>query len=77
MKGINSYLFNGQWTTEKNERKYRHMANIHQDGVSIENMQVLSSNCVHSTHSCEANEYGIFKPFFCLSDKRRLMHNIK
>ena len=22
---MTSYLFNGQWTTEKNERKYRHM----------------------------------------------------
>ena len=23
-----SYLFNGQWTTDKNERKYRHMSII-------------------------------------------------
>ena len=23
-----SYLFNGQWTTDKNERKYRHMSVI-------------------------------------------------
>ena len=40
------------------------MTKIHQDGVSIENMQVLSSNRVHSTNSCEANKYGIFKPIF-------------
>ena len=32
------------------------MANIHQDGSSIRNMQVVSSNRVHSTHSCEANK---------------------
>ena len=47
------------------------MANMHQEGVSIENMQVLSSNRVHYTHSCEANRYRIFKPFFCLSDIRQ------
>ena len=45
------------------------MANIHQDGVSIENIQLLSSNRVHSTHSCEANKYGIFKPFFAYQIK--------
>ena len=37
-------------------RMRTHIANIHQDGDSIENMQVLSSNCVHSTHLCEANK---------------------
>ena len=41
-----------------------HMANIHQDEHSIRNMQVVSSNRAHSTHSCH---------FFCLSDKRCLM----
>ena len=25
---MTSYLFNGQWTTDKNERKYRHMSVI-------------------------------------------------
>ena len=25
---MTSYLFNGQWTTDKNERKYRHMSII-------------------------------------------------
>ena len=41
-----------------------HMANIHQEQLSIRNMQVVSSNRVHSTHSCEANKCRIFKPFF-------------
>ena len=27
-RGMTSYLFNGQWTTDKNERKYRHMSII-------------------------------------------------
>ena len=27
-KGMTSYLFNGQWRTDKNERKYRHMSVI-------------------------------------------------
>ena len=27
-EGMTSYLFNGQWTTDKNERKYRHMSII-------------------------------------------------
>ena len=27
-KGMTSYLFNGQWSTDKNERKYRHMSII-------------------------------------------------
>ena len=40
------------------------MANIHQDGNSIRNIQVVSSNCVHSAHLCEANKCRIFKPFF-------------
>ena len=53
------------------------MANIHQDGNSIRNIQVVSSNLVHSTHLCEANKCQIFKPFFCLSDKRFPMLNIK
>ena len=48
------------------------MANIHQEQHSIRNMQVVSSNRVHSTHSCEANKCWIFKPFFRLSDKRFL-----
>jgi len=55
-----------------------HMANIHQDGNSIRNIQVVSSNRVHSTHLCEANKCQIFKPFFvCFSDKRFPMLNIK
>ena len=54
-----------------------HMANIHQDGTSIMNMQMVSSNRVHSTPSCEANKCKIFKPFFCLSDKRCRMLIIK
>ena len=41
-----------------------HMANIHQDGNSIRNIQMVSSNHVHSTHKCEANKCRIFKPFF-------------
>ena len=41
-----------------------HMANIHQDGHSIRNIQVVSSNRVHSTPLCEANKCRIFKPFF-------------
>ena len=41
-----------------------HMANIGQEQPSIRNMQVVSSNRVHSTQSCEANECRIFKPFF-------------
>ena len=53
------------------------MANIHQDGNSIRNIQVVSSNRVHSTHLCEANKCWIFKPLFCLSDKRCLMLIIK
>ena len=28
MKGMTSYLFNGQWTTDKDERKYGHMSTI-------------------------------------------------
>ena len=39
-------------------------ADIHQEQPSIRNMQVVSSNRVHSTHSCEANKCRIFKPFF-------------
>ena len=54
-----------------------HMANIHQEQPSIKNMQVVSSNRVHSAHSCEANKCQIFKPFFCLSDKRFLIIIIK
>ena len=44
--------------------KTTYMANIHQEQPSIRNMQVVSSNRVHSTHSCEANKCRIFKPFF-------------
>ena len=40
------------------------MANIHQDGNSIRNIQVVSSNRVHSIHLFEANRCRIFKPFF-------------
>ena len=39
------------------------MANIHQEQSSIRNMQVVSSNHVHSTQSCESNKCRIFKPF--------------
>ena len=42
----------------------KHMANIHQDGNSIRNIPVFSSNRVHSTHLCEANKCPVFKPFF-------------
>ena len=41
-----------------------HLANIAQEQPSIRNMQVVSSNHVYSTHSCEANKCRIFKPFF-------------
>ena len=41
-----------------------HMANIGQEQPSIRNMQVVSSNRVHSTQSCEANKCRIFKPLF-------------
>ena len=41
-----------------------HMVDIHKDGNSIRNMQVVSSNRVHSTHLCEANKCRIFKPVF-------------
>ena len=54
-----------------------HMVDIHKDGNSIRNMQVVSSYRVYSTHLCEANKFQIFKPFFCLSDKRCLMLIIK
>ena len=40
------------------------MANIHQDGHSIRNVQVVSSNRVHSTLLCEANKCRIFIQFF-------------
>ena len=53
------------------------MANIHEDGTCIRNMQMVSSNRVHFTHPCEANKCPIFKPLFCLSDKRCLMLIIK
>ena len=38
------------------------MANIQQEQHSIRNMQVVSSNHIHPTHSCEANKCLIFKP---------------
>ena len=41
-----------------------YMANIYQEQISIRNMQVVSSNRVHSTHPCEANKCRIFKLFF-------------
>ena len=41
-----------------------YMAYIGQEQPSIRNMQLVSSNCVHSTHLCEANKCWIFKPFF-------------
>ena len=41
-----------------------HMAYIHKDKHSIRYMYVVSSNRVHSFHSCEANKCRIFKPFF-------------
>ena len=53
------------------------MANIHQDGHSIRNIQVVSSNRVNFTLLCEAYKYRIFKPFFFKSDKRCLMLIIK
>ena len=53
------------------------MADIHQDGNSIRNIQVVSSNRVHSSHSCEANKGFIFKHFFRLSDSRCPMLIIK
>ena len=54
-----------------------YMANILQDKHSIRNIQVVSSNRVHSTHSFEVNKCRIFKPFFRLSDKTCLMFIIK
>ena len=50
------------------------MANIRKELRSIRNMQVVSSNRVPSSHACEANKCRIF---FCLSDKRFPMLNIK
>ena len=41
-----------------------YMANMHHDGNSIRNIQVVFSNRVHSTHLCEANKCRIFKPSF-------------
>ena len=46
-----------------NDEVILHMANIHQEQPSIRNMPVVSSNRVHSTHSCAANKCRIFKPF--------------
>ena len=59
------------------QTKCSYMANIAQEQPSIRDMQVVSSNRVHSTPSCEANKCRIFKPFFCLSDKRFLNIFIK
>ena len=42
------------------------MANIH----SIRKMQVVSSNCVNSTQSCEVNKCRILKPFFLFIRKK-------
>ena len=56
------------------------MANIHQDGNSIRNIQVVSSNRVHSTHltACvRPINVGFSNRSFCLSDKRCLMLIIK
>ena len=51
-----------------------HMAYIHQELHSIRNMQVVSSNCVHSTHLCAANKQFFFvyqiKGFQCLISKK-------
>ena len=66
-KGSNSFSGNNRLQITDD-----HMADIHQEQPSIRNMQVVSSNRAHSTQSCEANECRIFKPFFCLSDKRFL-----
>ena len=42
-----------------------HMVDIHKDGNnSIRNMQVVSLNRVHFTHSYVANKCRIFKSFF-------------
>ena len=38
--------------------------NIHQEQPFIRNMQVVSSNRVHSTQACEAYKCRILKPFF-------------
>ena len=71
-------VFGGSGGTQVFARQLnRYMANMHQDGSSIRNMQMVSSNRVHSTHSCEANKCPIFKLFFCSSDKRCLMLIIK
>ena len=53
-----------KWYAPKNTENGPHMANIHQEQPSIRNMQMVSSNRVHSTHTCEANKCRIFKPFF-------------
>ena len=57
-----SYIFCGIHTSRK--WIYGHMAKIHQEQHFIKNMQVVSLNRVHSTHSCETNKCRIFKPFF-------------
>ena len=38
------------------------MANVQKELHSIRNMQLVSSICVHSTHSCEANKSQNSKP---------------
>ena len=43
---------------------FLYMAKIHQEQHFIKNMQVVSLNRVHSTHSCETNKCRIFKLFF-------------
>ena len=52
------------------------MADIHQEQPYIRNMQVVSSNRVHSTRVRPIN-VGFSNRFFCLSDKRCLMIDIK
>ena len=51
--------------------------NIHQEQQSIRNMQVVSSICVHCTHSCEANKVGILSRFLPVADHGLLIVLIK
>ena len=50
------------------------MVNYH---PSIEKFRWLSSNCVQSHHSCEANKYQISKPIFFFFNRRLLVDFIK
>ena len=58
----NNDIWEPKFSTPFFQTSNSHMANIHQDGHSIRNIQVVSSNSLHSTRLCEANKCRIFKP---------------